>query len=155
MSDIYTSTQWQDYPNITTRITAAELNRMENAILQVPKETATFLFNSIFNGLKSNKYYLQISSLGTSLQQEYAPASGDKLVVWKNRAIPCKEGTDYTIEENNGGYTVKAVGVLQDVYIQVWNIPTDSASGGTIGTAYTNISSLTTDSISGDVTQGE
>lgn len=153
-SEIYTSTQWENYPSTSTPITAAELNRMEKAILEVPKETATFLLNAATGGLKSTQSIpIMSTTVGTAINN-YNPQNGDRLIVWKSNSIPCVEDTDYTVSEEDGVYKVKAIGQAIAANLQIWNIPTGSSTQ-TSGAAYPNISSLTTDSISGTVTQGE
>lgn len=153
-SEIYTSTQWENYPSTSTPITASELNRMEKAILEVPKETATFLLNAVTAGLKAVQSVPILSTtVGTTIN-DYNPQNGDKLVVWKSNAIPCVENTDYTVTEEDGVYKIKAIGQAIVANLQIWNIPT-GATAQTYGSAYTNISSLITDSISGTATQGE
>ncbi|MEE0857705.1 MAG: hypothetical protein U0L58_10485 [Ruminococcus sp.] len=153
-SEIYTSTQWENYPSTSTPITAAELNRMEKAILEVPKETATFLLNAATGGLKSTQSIpIMSTTVGTAINN-YNPQNGDRLIVWKSNSIPCVENTDYTVSEEDGVYKVKAIGQAIAANLQIWNIPMGSSTQ-TSGAAYPNISSLTTDSISGTVTQGE
>lgn len=152
-SEIYTSTQWENYPSTSTPITAAELNRMEKAILEVPKETATFLLNAATGGLKSEVSATLSTTRWTEISG-YNPTNGDKLVVWRSNSVPCAEGDDYELSEENGTYSIKSKGWSTTAHIQIWNIPTGSSTQ-TSGAAYPNISNLTTDSISGTVTQGE
>lgn len=153
-SDIYTSTQWENYPSTATPITATELNRMEKSILEVPKETATFLLNSVTGGLKATQYIPILSTTLGTVINNYNPQNGDKLLVWKSNAIPCVEDTDYSITEEEGVYKIKAIGQNMVANLQIWNIPTNTG-GGAIGTAYPNISSLTTDSISGTIEESD
>lgn len=125
-SAVYTTTNWKDYPNTTTPITAAQLNRIESHTIRIPKETATFLLDSIFGGLKEEKYFAFInSSTGVTISaNDYKPSNGDKLAVFKDYAVPCIEDTDYTITETANGYTLKsAEPIIQNVYVQIWNIP--------------------------------
>lgn len=152
-SDIYTSTEWVNYPSTATPITAEELNRIEKAILEVPKETATFLLNSVTNGLKAvQPVPVMSTTLGTVINN-YNPNNGDKLLVWKSNAIPCVKDTDYSVTEEEGVYKIKAIGQAISANIQIWNISTGGSP--TIAPAYTNISSLTTNSVSGEIEQGE
>lgn len=153
-SDIYTSTEWVNYPSTATPITAEELNRIEKAILEVPKETATFLLNSVTNGLKAvQPVPVMSTTLGTVINN-YNPNNGDKLLVWKSNAIPCVKDMDYSVTEEEGVYKIKAIGQAISANIQIWNIPTTTGVGA-IAPAYTNISSLTTNSVSGEIEQGE
>ena len=153
-SATYTTTNWQDYPNTTTPITAAQLNRIESHTVRAPKETATFLLNAVTGGLKAvQSVPIMSTTVGTTIN-DYNPQNGDKLVVWKSNAIPCVENTDYTVTEEDGVYKIKAIGQAIVANLQIWNIPT-GATAQTYGSAYTNISSLITDSISGTATQGE
>lgn len=125
-SAVYTTTNWKDYPNTTTPITAAQLNRIESHTIRIPKETATFLLDSIFGGLKEEKYFAFInSSTGVTISaNDYKPSNGDKLAVFKDYAVPCIENTDYTLTETANGYTLKAIDtIIQNVCVQIWNIP--------------------------------
>ena len=147
-SDIYTSTQWENYPSTATPIMATELNRMEKSILEVPKETATFLLNSVTGGLKATQYIPILSTTLGTVINNYNPQNGDKLLVWKSNAIPCVEDTDYSITEEEGVYKIKAIGQNMVANLQIWNIPTNTGSG-IVGAAYPSISSMSTDSVSG------
>ena len=125
-SAVYTTTDWKDYPNTTTPITAAQLNRIESHTIRIPKETATFLLDSIFGGLKEEKYFAFInSSTGVTISaNDYKPSNGDKLAVFKDYAVPCIENTDYTLTETANGYTLKPIDtIIQNVCVQIWNIP--------------------------------
>lgn len=153
-SEIYTSTEWVNYPSTATPITAGELNRMEKAILEVPKETATFLLSSVLGGLKAVQSVPMMSTVLGTVINNYNPQNGDKLLVWKSNAIPCVEDTDYSITEEEGVYKIKSIGQNMVANLQIWNIPTNTG-GGAIGTAYPNISSLTTDSISGTIEESD
>lgn len=127
-SEIYTSTQWENYPSTSTPITAAELNRMEKAILEVPKETATFLLNAATGGLKSTQSIpIMSTTVGTAINN-YNPQNGDRLIVWKSNSIPCVENTDYTVSEEDGVYKVKAIGQAIAANLQIWNIPMGSGT---------------------------
>lgn len=141
-SAVYTTTNWQDYPNTTTPITAAQLNRIESHTVKIPKETSTFLLDSIFGGLKEEKFFAFVNSTtGVTISaNDYKPSNGDKLAVFKDDAVPCIKDTDYTITQTANGCTLKAVDALiQNVRVQIWNIPT---GGNTppygIATAQTN-----------------
>lgn len=130
-SAVYTTTDWKDYPNTTTPITAAQLNRIESHTIRIPKETATFLLDSIFGGLKEEKYFAFVTSAtGVNISaNDYKPSSGDKLAVFKDDAVPCEEDTDYTITETTNGYTLKAVeSIIQNVRVQIWNVLPEGAS---------------------------
>lgn len=131
-SEIYTSTQWENYPSTSTPITASELNRMEKAILEVPKETATFLLNAATGGLKAAQSIPILSTtIGTTVNN-YSPQNGDKLIVWKENSIPCIEDTDYTVTEEEGVYKIKAIGQAITANLQVWNIPTGSGAAAPV-----------------------
>ena len=127
-SEIYTSTQWENYPSTSTPITAAELNRMEKAILEVPKETATFLLNAVTDGLKATQSIPILSTTMGTVINNYNPNAGDKLVVWKSNKIPCAEGTDYTVTESEGVYRIKAIDQAIAANLQIWNVPTGSSN---------------------------
>lgn len=135
-SAVYTTTNWQDYPNTTTPITAAQLNRIESHTVKIPKETSTFLLDSIFGGLKEEKFFAFVNSTtGVTISaNDYKPSNGDKLAVFKDDAVPCIKDTDYTITQTANGCTLKAVDALiQNVRVQIWNIPT--GGGLTYGSA--------------------
>lgn len=149
--DIYTPTDWEDYPSTATKITASRLNKMERSALEAAKETSTFLINSLFGGLKST-IYLDLSISTGKTVEGYDPQNGDKLVVWQLNRVPCIEGTDYTITQENGVYKIQGTTWIGNVCIELWNIPT-SSGGGVSGSAYTALPSLTTESISGTATQ--
>lgn len=125
-SAVYTTTNWQDYPNTTTPITAAQLNRIESHTVKIPKETSTFLLDSIFGGLKEEKFFAFMnSSTGVTISaNDYKPSNGDRLAVFKDYAVPCIENTDYTLTETANGYTLKPIDtIIQNVCVQIWNIP--------------------------------
>ena len=125
-SAVYTTTDWKDYPNTTTQITAAQLNRIESHTVRAPKETATFLLDSVFGGLKEEKYFAFInSSTGVTISaNDYKPSNGDRLAVFKDYAVPCEENTDYTLTETANGHTLKPIDtIIQNVCVQIWNIP--------------------------------
>ena len=137
-----------------------DISSVRSKVYSQPKDICTFMLSTIFGGLKSETNILVLNNVkGTSLSiNDFDPAKGDKLVLWENAVEPIVEGTDYTVtkDEENNAYIVKAYGkdVMFNVHIQIWNIPTNTG-GGAIGTAYTNISSLTTDSISGTAEKEE
>lgn len=151
--DIYTPTDWEDYPSTATKITALRLNKMERAALGTAKESSTFLINSLFGGLKSTQNISFLTPTQQVTINNYSPQSGDKLLVWVSGGVPCVIDEDYEVEEANGDYKIKAKGQSwADVCLQIWNIPT-SSGGGVSGSAYVALSSLATDSISGTETQ--
>ncbi len=109
----------------------------------VDDESSSFMSDTPFEILPSSEFASDIDGLFISVNGKLLLRS------WYT--------FDYTIPNTtriffDTDYVSFSVG--DTVTFRIYKKPT-SSSGGTIGTAYTNISSLTTDSISGDVTQGE
>ena len=133
-----------------TKITN-EVTTATDSFSSLPKEICTFMLSSIFGGLKATQSIPMLSPTRGTAINDYSPKNGDKLLVWKSNSLPCIENEDYTLTEEEGVYKIKAIGNhISIATVQIWNMQRNL-----IAPAYTNISSLTTDSISGDVTQGE
>ena len=136
----------------------AEINSIKSRVSPLPKIICTFMLSVIFGGLKSERTVPSINNAsGLRLNSaEYDPTKGDKIILWKTDSEPLIEGVDYSIEESASedfDYKISLIEeqVLWNVGLQIWNIPT--GSGGISGSAYTALSSLTTESISGTATQ--
>lgn len=130
-----------------------QLNTLSSGVSS--KVICTFMLSTIFGGLKEQSavFIKKITAYNLSLDR-YDPENGDKLILWNNDT-PMIGNVDYTIEKADDAYAIKTVNDdIVSATIQIWNIPT-GATAQTYGSAYTNISSLITDSISGTATQGE
>ena len=137
-----------------------DISSVRSKVYSQPKDICTFMLSTIFGGLKSETNIPILNNAkGTSLSiNDFDPTKGDKLVLWENTVEPIVEGTDYTVtkDEENNAYIVKAYSkdVMINVHIQIWNIPTNTGCGVT-APAYPNISTLTTNSISGLIEESD
>lgn len=136
-----------------------DISSIRSKVYSQPKDICTFMLSAIFGGLKSETNVPILNNVrGISLSTNaFDPTKGDRLILWENTVEPIVEGTDYTVvkDTENDAYIVKSYSkdVMFNVHIQIWNISTGGSP--TIAPAYTNISSLTTNSVSGEIEQGE